>query len=537
MRANRFLPPTLIATFVVAGCLVAPGSAAAEPTIQTTTKISCGTAILFPGREPVCQVRVRSSTGATVPRGTVKLTAEGGQIPASCTLLPFVGPESVCTPRYTTKEGGLQTISAGYLGSETHLPSNGSTTISVSDTATSLICQPVPLVLGETSTCTAKVSNTGAASDSLSGTVSFSASGEGQQLEPSSCTLGEGNACSVNFTPKVSGDYRLTATYEGDATHPASQGKNTVIARDATAATVSCGSGARFPHTGLLCQVRIRSLGANATPATGSAFITMNGLVGPPCELLQLPFSKESFAACRFTLEEEEGGLHTITAVYPGDHTHLPSSGDTTVGITSTATRLTCQPESIAVGESSICTADVENTGAASDSLSGSVSFKSESQGRFEPGACTVNESGICTVKFFPEVGAEPHIVTATYGGDATHPASNTSARLAVRGTSVTLVCSQRVELNEPGSCLARVVNNGLGSRSLSGKVRFTSSAKGRFSSPECTLAPFLDNDGGFCGSSYTPETAGTHVIHAFYSGDDTHPPAIDGKAQVEVLP
>jgi hypothetical protein len=533
-RANRFLPPTLLVTFVAAGCLVAPAMAAAEPTIQTSTTITCGGKIRFPDTDVQCLVRTKSSgVGATAATGTVRFTAEGGPISASCTLVALIGPESACQGSYKPHIAGQLTVNASYLGDQTHLPSSGKTTVPVSDTVTSLTCQPESPAVGEASTCTAEVKSFGPASDNVSGTVSFSAGGEGQQLEPNSCTLGEGNACSVNFSPRAGGVYLVTATYEGDATHPASHAEATVVARGATETTVSCGSRLRFPDTDVQCLVRTKSSGVGATAATGIVRLSGEGRGLTECRLVQF-LGPESVAQCGFS--PKEGGLQTITAHYPGDQTHLPSSGKTTVPVSDTVTSLTCQPESPAVGEASTCTAEVKNAGAASDNLSGILSFKSDHEGRFEPSSCSVDENNICTVRYFPAVGAD-HRITATYEGDATHPASHGEATLAVRGTSVKLLCTQQSEaLYEPASCVARVVNTGLGSRSLTGKVRFTSSTDGTFSSPECTLVPFVNNDGGFCATAYTPEAAGVNVIRAFYSGDDAHPPATDGKSQVNAL-
>src|ERR1043166_8917003 len=157
-RANRFRLPVFIATLVAAGSLIASGSAAAEPTIQTATTISCGSKVLFPGAEVQCLVRVKSSgAGATAATGTVKLTAQGGQISPTCTLIKLIGPESACVGTYTAKEAGLQTISASYVGDLTHLPSSGQATVSVSDTTTSLTYQPESPAVGEASTCTAEV--------------------------------------------------------------------------------------------------------------------------------------------------------------------------------------------------------------------------------------------------------------------------------------------------------------------------------------------------------------------------------------------
>jgi hypothetical protein len=524
-----------------------PGSGA-ETTLSahlptTITTVSCGTGVRFPGVKVLCTVRVRGSGPApTAPTGTVKLTAEGGQITASCTLLPFVGPERICQGTYTTHVAGLQTISASYPGDSTHLASSGKSTVAVSDTSTSLICDPESPVVGEASTCIAEVKNFGPAPEEVSGTVRFESSGEAEQLEPTSCTL-EQNVCSVKFSPKASGVYRITATYEGDATHPSSQAEAGVAARGLTETELRCGSVLRFPGDRVGCLVISKGLGPKATAPTGRIKVSGDGFrvtegstnLGE-CTLIPLTeVNKKPESAAECIIVPEKGGQLRATASYPGDRTHLPSSGGAVVPVTDTATSLTCDQEKLAVGEASTCVAEVRNAGVASDSLTGTIGFVTDRNGHFEPGFCNVEESRICTVKYFPGVGGD-HRFTATYEGDETHPASHDQVTFAVRGTSVRLTCAHPTEaLYEPARCVAHVVNEGLGSKNLTGTVHFSSSSEGKFSSGgECTLFS-LDEEGGVCDVNYTPEAAGAHVIRAIYSGDDTHPQAIDGKSQVNV--
>lgn len=302
----------------------------------------------------------------------------------------------------------------------------------VRKTVTSLNCQPGSIALGETSTCTAEVKD--ASGGPVSGAVSFESSNEAGQLEPSICTLvdlGEISACAVTFSPKATGVFPITASYQGDADQP----------------------------------------------------------------------------------------------------------GQATVSVSDTKTSLTCQPESLALGEASTCTAEVKNTGAGPDSVSGSVSFKTDHKGRFEPSSCSLDERNACTVKYFPEAiepveGGESHLITASYEGDANHLASSASEAVTVGTVSVGLTC-EAPDQGEFGSCVVRVVSESR-SRGLTGTVKLTSSLPGQFSPSVCTLAPFLNNDGAFCSMTYFPIVAGVHELTALYSGDPTHPRAI-GRLQINV--
>jgi hypothetical protein len=531
-RATRVVSAAFLATLLLATGFVAPGTASAS--MPTTTNVRCGTGIRLVGSGASCVVEVSSSgIGATAPTGTVKFSAEGGPItPTSCTLLKAVGPLSFCGATYAPKKGGVQTITASYQGDPTHLGSIGATSVSVSDSTTTVTCDPDNFSVLEGTTCTAAVHNAGAASDELSGTLSFELP-HGGRIEPSSCNVAESSVCTLKFSAEIADFNLINATYSGDATHPGSNGQALVFGREASASAVDCGPAVRFPGAKVEC--RVRTQGFHSVPNHGDTIVpfTAEGRQVGSC-LMAVENETEGTCAVSFTVTEP--GLQTVSADYPGDLFHFPSSGRTTIAVSATTTRLQCQPESLAVGEATACTAEVRNTGGASDDLSGTMSFKSSQSGRFEPSSCNVSQSHVCTVNFLPEIGGK-HTVTATYEGDATHPASHWDASLAVRGTSVKLSCPDRLEAVQAGSCLVRVVNEGLGSKDLTGTVNFSASGEGSFSSGQCTLAPFANGEGGFCSTSYTPSAAGAQVVHAVYSGDATHPPANDGFAEISVLP
>jgi hypothetical protein len=302
-----------------------------------------------------------------------------------------------------------------------------------------------------------------------------------------------------------------------------------------TETIVSCGSQLLFPGAEALCVLRVRNLDAEAPAPSGTVQLEADGgEIRPNCTLVPLGSSQ---ALCLASYVARSGGVNTVTARYGGDEAHLPAAGKGTVRVSATVTRVICSPESLAVGESSMCTARVENAGAGSNSFSGTVVFESSSEAQFVPASCRVESlpdgTASCSVRFSPKIGGT-HLVTAAYEGDATHPDSHGSQSISVRGTTVKLVCSpESVATGVKVVCSARVLNEGLGSASLTGTVSFASSSEGSFSPFKCTLLPLPGNTGGFCVSGYTPEVGGTHLIRASYSGDATHPPAKDGKAQV----
>jgi Bacterial Ig-like domain (group 3) len=106
-------------------------------------------------------------------------------------------------------------------------------------TTTSVTCSPQPVVAGQSTTCTATVTDM----TTPTGTVSFKTSGPGSFNE-ASCELTMVNAssasCSVTYTPgstpaePVRSD-TITAEYGGDDTHKASKGTTTVAVISPTA--------------------------------------------------------------------------------------------------------------------------------------------------------------------------------------------------------------------------------------------------------------------------------------------------------------
>jgi hypothetical protein len=527
-RAEMFFPRSLFAILVVAGALAAPGSAAAEATIPTTSTINCGTAVRFPGESVGCQVRVRSSgTGATAPTGNVKLTAEGGQMAPTCSLplLPL-GVESFCEQRYKPQKGGLQTITVSYPGDQTHLPSSGKTTIAISDTVTTLTC-PESFSVSKPASCTAEVHNAGAASDNLSGTLSFELP-RGGKLEPSSCNVAESSVCTLKFSAEIGDSYVINATYGGDATHPASKAQALLSGREASATTVDCGSTVRFPGDKVECLVKTNGFHSAPNHADTVVPLTVEGREVASCLMLT---DGGVGGFCSATFAVNEPGSQTVTASYPGDVFHLPSSGNTTVTVSDTATRLKCQRESFVLGESAVCTAEVKNTGGASDNLSGTLSFKTNLSGRLEPSGCNVSESHSCTVNFIPTVGGV-QAITATYEGDATHPASHAEATLTVRSvTETTMDCGPELRFfGEQIKCLAKVKGIGQGATAPTGVVAFNAGSE---AVALCLLVKQAGAESA-CTGTYTPKATLQKLV-ATYGGDRLHASSIAKKINIVV--
>lgn len=198
-----------------------------------------------------------------------------------------------------------------------------------------------------------------------------------------------------------------------------------------------------------------------------------------------------------------------------------------------TAIGVNCAPATVSVAQATTCTATVSDTGPNPASTpTGSVTFSSDSHGSFgNPGAsCTLDAGGVCRVDYTPTMAdSGTHRISASYGGDAAHTASNGTGTLTVtapapRSTSTAVSCSlSSVNLGQASTCTATATDTAAGPGSTpSGTVTFGSDSHGVFTSPGTTCT--LDASGS-CHVDYTPSAldSGTHHLTASYSGDGGH--------------
>ena len=124
----------------------------------------------------------------------------------------------------------------------------GAAYVFTDSTSTSVDCQPASLVLGQTSSCTATVTDTGSTAATPTGPVSFTTDSPGSFGARPSCTLAPtasaGTAsCRVGYTPSTtgSGTHTISAAYGGDGGHTASLGvAHVAVSLATTSISVSC---------------------------------------------------------------------------------------------------------------------------------------------------------------------------------------------------------------------------------------------------------------------------------------------------------
>src|SRR6266571_4241881 len=196
-------------------------------TLRTTsTSVTClstGTV----GVAMTCSAIVHDTSPGTMssPTGSVTFTPGGSCILAS----------GLCSVSISPTVAGAFAVSGSYNGDPSHDTSNGSTTVTVSKRATSIVisCSPNPVANYAFTSCTPTVTDTDAGTVvTPTGGVSFASNSTGG-FSTSSCVLAStGSAgvasCMVGYTPSLTGHHAISSTYGGDSAHTGSSGSATL---------------------------------------------------------------------------------------------------------------------------------------------------------------------------------------------------------------------------------------------------------------------------------------------------------------------
>ena len=208
------------------------------------------------------------------------------------------------------------------------------------------------------------------------------------------------------------------------------------------------------------------------------------------------------------------GATHSITASYGGDANSLASTSaakSVTVSRASTTLALGASTSTTTFGQSVTLTATLSITSPGAGVASGSVSF---SDGSMNLGSGTINAAGQATLAI-ATLGAGPHSITATYGGDTNFSGSNSSSvgvTVAQSSTTTTLSVPSSAIVGQSVTFSATVAAVAPGAGSATGTVQFY------VDSVAFGSAVALSN--GVATSPATTLALGGHAIVAVYSGD-----------------
>jgi hypothetical protein len=504
---------------------------------SATTAVSCQSPILV-GSASTCTATVADSDSGskTTPSGTVAWSGGGtGVSPASCTL-SGTGSQASCSVTYTPSAAGTVTLTADYPGDATHVGGAASTNVTgtLRQISTSVRCDS-SVVVGSPATCTATVTDIdGGTSSTPSGTVGWSAGGQGA-FSATSCTLagaGAAASCSVTFTPSASGTPTVTASYGGDQRHTSGIGSTQITGTArSTSLLVACDTPV-LVGSGSTCTATVRDTdsGTAVTPV-GQVSWSTGGSGAFSAQTCALSGSA-GVGTCSVTYTPAVAGAHSVGASYGGSQQHGSSSGSSQLSATArqTSTVVACDTP-VPVGTATRCTATVtdSDTGPAS-TPTGNVTW-SHGVGSFSSTSCALSGSGAvasCSVTYSRSTTGGDTLV-ASYAGDARHLSSGGEANIqtAKRSTSTSVACQTPIMMGSTSTCTATVTDTDAAPAiTPTGDVTWSTDGTGSFGPSTCTLA---GASVATCSVTYTPADAGTAGITATYGGDARHTTSTGG--------
>jgi hypothetical protein len=325
-----------------------------DPKRRTSTTVSCTPNPDEVGHQTACTATVTDiGTGIRKPPNG-QATFHGGQgtfDKSSCTLMAGSGHWPRCTVRYKPSSlgTGSQRIAASYGGSATHGKSSGSTTLKViparSPTKTKVKCHPHRTRVNDEVVCKATVKDLGHGKLSPpTGNIAFSTNSDGGFIGPNGaranhCKLKANSvvksSCSLHYRPvkAQTGKHRITAHYEGDAKHEASEGSTRLkVVANATSTRVECHPNPARVKRATACVVVVKDVGS--APLSSPAGLVevsapdASGQIG--CQLKKQPHFE---ASCKALYTPTKVGTQVVTARYPGDSRHAKSTGSTSLTV------------------------------------------------------------------------------------------------------------------------------------------------------------------------------------------------------------
>ena len=297
----------------------------------------------------------------------------------------------------------------------------------------------------------------------------------------------------------------------------------------------SCQPGTVGVGQSATCTATVTDYGLGEATPTGTVSFTTDssgsfgGTAG--CTLSE---GSTGTSSCQvtYTPSSAGSGSHVLTASYSGDDAHAPGIAQTTVAIdrVTTSTAVSCTPASVVVGQTASCTATITVSDASAGPPTGSVTFATNGPGVFSATGCQLparsGATASCSSSYVPSaIGPGTHQLTAAYGGDGGHAASQGSNPLGVgeAPTSTSIGCAPpSVTVGKTTTCTITVTDAGSGAQTPTGAVTLKSSGAGSFSN--CTLAAH-GTGAATCMFTYEPANAaaGAPRLTATYGGDGDH--------------
>jgi len=390
-----------------------------------------------------------TSGAAGTPDGTVTFTDDvSGSTLCSSTLN---GGKATCA--YSKLTVGTHTITASYGGSETNLgyQSSSATVTQVVQkdvSALGLTTSLTPSYYGEPVTFTATASSSG---EVPTGTVTFydgtNAIGTG--------TLASGVTTLVTSSLAI-GKHSISAQYGGDTTDTTATSNTVsqVVVSNATAVTVT--TSLTPSYYGQPVTFTATAVGSYGTPTGTITFYDATTSTTLDTETLVAGTATYTAQVSSSAISSLSVGTHNIQAIYAGNGTNAASTGSVSQVVQTNTTTLTLTNAPATVYYGKTVTFGVTVVGA-SGVPSGSISILVDGVTTLAATLTVGTSSSTATVSTVG-LAVGTHSITAHYGGDGTHAASDSSAVqevvLPVYATTSTLTCTPLIaEVGTSVSC------------------------------------------------------------------------------------
>jgi len=470
------------------------------------------------------------------PVGAVNFTTSSGSLSSSACTLPGLAQVGIatnsCSVTLTAPVGtATPLVSATFNGDNRHMAaSTASDTVEVRNpTTTTVNCTPNPVQTTTNSTCTATVTDT----TTPTGTVAFTIAGANPgTFTPGTCTLAALNATTATCTSAYSSPtptiaaFNVTGTYSGaNLTHMGSADSTSIQPKNPSTTTVVCSPDPVAASGTSTCTVTVTDTTSGPElwkPVQTVNLATSSGsLSSSACTLPGVAAVGIATNFCSVTLTAPATtGPVTVSASFPGDNRHLPSTGDTsdTVDVrNASATSVSCSPNPIGTeGATSVCTATVTDT----ISPTGTVAFPPLVNATIDP-SCTLvainATTSSCSVNFTSITRAN-YTVTGNYSGAAGIMPSSGSTTMTVSFTTTLTVACVPSLMQQSATSICTITAQGA-FVPPTGNVLTTTDGLSTVD-PGCVLVGTGVNKSA-CTVTFTSASVGAHTITAQYDGDN----------------
>ena len=300
---------------------------------------------------------------------------------------------------------GSHTLTAVYAGDSTYATSTSSAltqTVNLKTTTTVLTSSVNPSQVGQSTTLKATVTPSTA-----TGTVTF------KDGSTTLATYGLGAGGVLNYTTTFStvGSHSLTAVYNGDSSDATSTSSavSETVTSSLTTSTLSLTPSANPIAAG--SALTLSAVVVGSTPTGTVQFKDGSTNLGSPVTLVS--------GQASYSVTPATAAGHLYSATYSGDTNNSTSSGQTAVNVTGATSTTALGASATAATPTTSVTLTATITGS---SPTGSVVFRD--------GATVLNTAtvagGVATWSQTLPLGS--HVITASYGGDATNSASVSTA-------------------------------------------------------------------------------------------------------------